>query len=483
MMKKKSAVISLFFAYLFASSAVIVNGQPLIQDGNGKDNEEDGSSLISQPDILRLKGSALEMGMRYGSERKEDIRKNIELFWHKAKSSGLSRDYLMYRGYLYEIMMQEAHPEALVELDAVSFAAGIDYQELLAFNAMQETVFNDGCTNLLAHGTATKSAQVFFHKNRDVSGDPVQIVIERLSGPFHRYVAITSAGSSGVAMGINEYGVSTGNTNLQTWDTGAGLGNLDINRIILERSADALGAVNVVQHLHRRGGSNFHVTDAENALFIESTHSDMKVGQVTDSARANTNHYVLTDMQNYESGGTTSSHHRYIRANALLQQNLGQITHETMIAISRDRYGSYPISRNITVSAATFDNDRILMYYQMGRPSVTTAVHLYDLGELVHETYILEPEEDMAMRLELLRNYPNPFNNGTTLSYVLPWEGDVTLRIYDITGRLIEVLLEKHQAPGRYDIRFSAPDLSSGVYIYQLEVNGNKLSRTMVYNR
>ncbi len=69
----------------------------------------------------------------------------------------------------------------------------------------------------------------------------------------------------------------------------------------------------------------------------------------------------------------------------------------------------------------------------------------------------------------LYQNYPNPFNPSTTIRYGIPTEGKVRLEIYDVIGQLIEVLVDTEQKAGNYEINFTNPKLSSGVYFYRLQ--------------
>jgi hypothetical protein len=68
----------------------------------------------------------------------------------------------------------------------------------------------------------------------------------------------------------------------------------------------------------------------------------------------------------------------------------------------------------------------------------------------------------------LSQNFPNPFNPTTTISYALPQDGMVTLKIYDALGREISTLVNEFKQTGRYTASFDASKLSSGVYIYKL---------------
>jgi hypothetical protein len=72
----------------------------------------------------------------------------------------------------------------------------------------------------------------------------------------------------------------------------------------------------------------------------------------------------------------------------------------------------------------------------------------------------------------LYQNYPNPFNPSTTISYRLKEKAFVKLDVYDITGKLIKVLVNQIKDPGLYETEFNAKGLASGIYFYRLEVFG-----------
>ncbi|HET53928.1 MAG TPA: T9SS type A sorting domain-containing protein, partial [Ignavibacteria bacterium] len=61
-----------------------------------------------------------------------------------------------------------------------------------------------------------------------------------------------------------------------------------------------------------------------------------------------------------------------------------------------------------------------------------------------------------------------------------PQPGDVKLRIYDILGREITTLVNEYQTDGRYEVKFDASNLVSGIYIYRLEANDFVDSKKMM---
>ncbi|MDT3695118.1 MAG: T9SS type A sorting domain-containing protein [Ignavibacterium sp.] len=67
------------------------------------------------------------------------------------------------------------------------------------------------------------------------------------------------------------------------------------------------------------------------------------------------------------------------------------------------------------------------------------------------------------------QNYPNPFNPSTKISYSIKEEGLVTLKVYDVLGKVVTTLVNENKAEGNYEVDFNASELPSGMYIYKLQ--------------
>ncbi|MGA7305503.1 MAG: T9SS type A sorting domain-containing protein [Rhodothermales bacterium] len=87
---------------------------------------------------------------------------------------------------------------------------------------------------------------------------------------------------------------------------------------------------------------------------------------------------------------------------------------------------------------------------------------------------------EIPEKVMLSNNYPNPFNPSTTFEYSISDPQHVLLRVFDLTGRLIQTLVDDDQLPSAYRVTFDANNLASGVYIYQLQTADRVISKKML---
>jgi hypothetical protein len=81
-----------------------------------------------------------------------------------------------------------------------------------------------------------------------------------------------------------------------------------------------------------------------------------------------------------------------------------------------------------------------------------------------------EPNSNPPSEFKLFQNYPNPFNSSTVISYQLSAVSYVTLKVYDVLGREVAILVNEPKSAGRYELEFNTDKygLVSGIYFYQL---------------
>ncbi len=85
-----------------------------------------------------------------------------------------------------------------------------------------------------------------------------------------------------------------------------------------------------------------------------------------------------------------------------------------------------------------------------------------------------------ALTFELGQNYPNPFNPTTVISYELPTNSFVTLKIYDVLGREVASLVNEHENAGIHTLTFNASGLPSGVYLYRIQAGTFSSTKKMI---
>jgi photosystem II stability/assembly factor-like uncharacterized protein len=88
---------------------------------------------------------------------------------------------------------------------------------------------------------------------------------------------------------------------------------------------------------------------------------------------------------------------------------------------------------------------------------------------------------EIPIQFSLSQNYPNPFNPTTTIKYALPQSVKVSIKIYDILGRLVKTLVNNEfKDAGYYDVTFDGSNFASGVYFYRIEAGKFVQSKKMV---
>ena len=96
-------------------------------------------------------------------------------------------------------------------------------------------------------------------------------------------------------------------------------------------------------------------------------------------------------------------------------------------------------------------------------------------------------DDVIPFSFELKQNYPNPFNPSTKIDYTVETSGHVSLKVYDVMGRLVKTLVDEHQYAGSngYSITWNGLDnlgnkVSAGIYIYSLQSEGMNATKKMV---
>ncbi|MGA9291853.1 MAG: T9SS type A sorting domain-containing protein [Ignavibacteriaceae bacterium] len=177
-----------------------------------------------------------------------------------------------------------------------------------------------------------------------------------------------------------------------------------------------------------------------------------------------------------QSGDTVNIYHivfMYNGSDTLPPVNYGELTETNILSVDGN-------SLNGTFEIKVYD--------------LNTGNHLVDVNGTIkasridfeHPFTLFSPstginnEMHMSTNYTLSQNYPNPFNPTTTINYSIPKAERVTIKVYDILGKLVQTLVDEAQPMGTYHVKFSGSNLSSGVYFYQIKTDNFVEAKRMI---
>jgi plastocyanin len=102
---------------------------------------------------------------------------------------------------------------------------------------------------------------------------------------------------------------------------------------------------------------------------------------------------------------------------------------------------------------------------------------------IVQDPVGVDDEQLIADKFELMQNYPNPFNPSTNIQYAISDRQFVSLKIFNILGDEVAILVNEEKDRGVYDVTFNATGLSSGMYLYKLQAGSFVETKKMILIR
>ena len=131
----------------------------------------------------------------------------------------------------------------------------------------------------------------------------------------------------------------------------------------------------------------------------------------------------------------------------------------------------------VAVGPIGADNSGIVVY-TVWEDSIDGHIQLF--GIPYHLVYGAVEDESSANDFVLYQNYPNPFNPSTIIEYKLLQASDVKFNVFNILGEKVFEQNFGYQTAGSYKLIFDGKNLPSGVYVYSINTDENRLSRKMV---
>ena len=123
--------------------------------------------------------------------------------------------------------------------------------------------------------------------------------------------------------------------------------------------------------------------------------------------------------------------------------------------------------------------------YSYTDKTVATGKYIYRLKQIDNDgkyEYSKEVEVDLGKptTFALNQNYPNPFNPTTSIQYSVIGSQYVSLKVFNVLGKEVAVLVNEKQEPGVYTVNFSSANLSGGVYLYRLQAGDFVQTKKMI---
>ena len=92
----------------------------------------------------------------------------------------------------------------------------------------------------------------------------------------------------------------------------------------------------------------------------------------------------------------------------------------------------------------------------------------------------LTNNKNLPSSYQLYQNYPNPFNPVTKIKYDIPKSGFVTIKVFNLLGQEVALLVNQEQRAGKYSIEFNAAGFVSGIYFYRIQAGNYSLTKKMI---
>jgi len=147
---------------------------------------------------------------------------------------------------------------------------------------------------------------------------------------------------------------------------------------------------------------------------------------------------------------------------------------------------SLPLPAPLTVGTQTSSITDNHLYLLNGRGVGTnqlSEIQLVGDGTSLVTSVSQKPEPGRPSEIQLCSNFPNPFNPSTMIVFYLPRNEHVTLKVYDITGRTIETLVEGEVPSGEHRLQWSAEGLAGGVYLCRMTAKGSSQTIKLLYQK
>lgn len=323
-------------------------------------------------DIYAGSGDPHQIGRGHGEQLAGAVRHNVSRFLALMARCGWSGETLPARALRAERTLGD---DRLQEIAGIAEGARIAYPTLLAYNLFNGAVNPDGCTVMWAHGDATGSGRTLFLKNSDKIGredmvgegfyqnKEINVILGLRPQGKPAVLGVSSAGSTGLKMGVNDRGVAAGTNIARTTELRTrkvktseerALDRVQLSRDGLEFGT-AIDAGNVIvaklSAAPMSTPGNLEFVDSTLAFVIEGSYDRMALQFTRSGVGARTNRFVVLDALNDPQD--LSSYCRYVRCLELLGGKAGSLRPDDLVEFTQD-HGNGPGPNSICRHGTNF---------------------------------------------------------------------------------------------------------------------------------
>lgn len=161
-------------------------------------------------------------------------------------------------------------------------------------------------------------------------------------------------------------------------------------------------------------------------------------------------------------------------------------TWTTVKTLNSNSYADWTNGQNTwfkeTISLADYAGKNVIIRFNLVSSGSEGSFGWF-IDDILLETGTSVSGEEVVSVFSLEPNYPNPFNPSTKLSFSLPVQGKVTLKVMNILGQEMATLVDGIRPAGMNEVVFDAKGLPSGVYFYRISAAGQTLTRKMILSK
>ena len=243
------------------------------------------------------------------------------------------------------------------------------------------------------------------------------------------------------------------------------------------------------------GGFDTHANQVSSTGGNETgTHATL-LGKLSVAISAFQDDLQLLDVDQRVIGMTFSEFGRRIKSNASYGTDHGTAAPMFVFGsnVSAGIFGA-----NVNVPSSATVNDNLTMDYDFRSVYASVLAEWFSVPSAELQNILLKDYQTIPVvrantgvsdsgtlpaTFALDQNFPNPFNPSTTISYAIPKEMDVALKVYDLMGREVAILVDRHQSAGHHSVRLDGTSLASGTYFYELRASALVLRKKMLLVR